>query len=211
MDSKKQQILHLEARTRRRRNDLRRAFNQELLQKAKRTALAAGGKRGRDETRNQASKRPKVDAFRLSRLPTDIQFRILGEMLGECQDVVSTVKAMPTFPAFTKEHWNTLKDTIDCRAFDDLKLVETITEDDGQYTRVELFYPQNQEGVDPNARDAANDFATSARSAACTPLTKVMVWKKNGTVHFASGGGETKTVMVPKRMQERFFVHFLQM
>ena len=67
---------------------------------------------------------------------------------------------MPTFPTFTKEQWEALKDTIDCRAFDDLKLVETITEDNGQYTRVESFYPQNQEDVDPGVRDAANDFAT---------------------------------------------------
>ena len=159
MDSKKQQILHLEARTRRRRNDLRRAFNQELLQKATRTALAAGGKRERDETRNQSSKRPKVDASRLSRLPKEIQFRIL-ENLDDCQDIFNTIKAMPTFPTFTETQWKALKQQIDCRAFDDLKLVETITEDDGQYTRVESFYPQNQEGVDPGVRDAANDFAT---------------------------------------------------
>ena len=67
---------------------------------------------------------------------------------------------MPTFPTFTETQWKALKQQIDCRAFDNLKLVETITEDDGQYTRVNSFYPRNQEGVDPKVRDAANDFAT---------------------------------------------------
>ena len=137
MNSKKQQILHLEARTRRRRNDLRRAFNRELLQKATRTALAAGGKRERDETSKSASKRPKIDAFRLSRLPTEIQIKILEKM--KCQDIFNTIEAMPTFPLFTEGQWKTLKGAIDCPAFDELEMVETITEDEGQYTRVETF------------------------------------------------------------------------
>ena len=81
-------------------------------------------------------------------------------MFGECQDIISTIKAMPTFPKFTKTQFDALKDTIDCPAFDNLELVDTITEDEGQYTRVE-FYPQNhEEGLDPALRDAANDFAS---------------------------------------------------
>ena len=198
MHSKKQRILHLEATTRRRRNDLRREFNIRLLQ----TAMSAGGKRGRKDTSNQVSKRPKVDAPRIFRLPKDIQFRILGD-LDECQDIFNTIKAMPTFPTFTETQWKTLKDKIDCPAFDKLELVETITEDEGQYTRVDSFYPRNQEGVDQRVRDAANDFATKCLFHRLYNTYKGDGMKKNGTAHFSSGG-ETKTIMMPKRMPKAF-------
>ena len=140
----------------------------------------------------------------LSGLPADIQFKILGEMLGECQDVVSTVKAMPTFPAFIKEQWDTLKDTIDCRAFDDLKLVETITEDNGQYTRVETFYPRNQEGVDPGVRDAANDFATKCLFRRLYNAYEGVGMKRQWYSALLEWWRETKTVMVPKKMRNAF-------
>ena len=78
MHSKKQQILHLEARTRRRRNDLRRAFNQELLQKATRTAAAAEGKRGQER---RGTRRPNAKNItpNLFNLPEAVQISILKQ------------------------------------------------------------------------------------------------------------------------------------
>ena len=66
MHSKKQRILHLEATTRRRRNDLRRAFNKRLIQKAMTTGgynnkddTIVGGMTREDENHNNKTKLPE--------------------------------------------------------------------------------------------------------------------------------------------------------
>ena len=42
------------------------------------------------------------------------------------------------FPTFSKEQWEALTASIDCEAFDKLELVETVTAEEGQYTRVDF-------------------------------------------------------------------------
>ena len=85
MHSKKQRILHLEATTRRRRNDLRREFNRRLVQ----MAMSTGGKRKGDDGNTLPAKRPKANISSLSRLPSEIQFKILEKL--DCQDIIGTI------------------------------------------------------------------------------------------------------------------------
>ena len=150
MDFQKQRILRLEATTHRRRNDLRRAFNQ---------ALVAGGKRPLDKSSKStalAAKRQKLDPS-LFNLPEAVQISILKQ--NSCEDTMNFFNSQKRIPPFSKEQWGALTASIDCEAFDKLEVVETVTADEGQYTRVDFYRNDNGE-VDAGVRDAANDFAT---------------------------------------------------
>ena len=130
MDFQKQRILRLEATTHRRRNDLRRAFNQ---------ALVAGGKRPMDESSKSmalAVKRQKIDP-NLFNLPEAVQISILKQ--NSCQDTMNFFNSQKRLPTFSKEQWEALTASIDCEAFDKLKLVKTVTADEGEYTRVDFY------------------------------------------------------------------------
>ena len=196
MDFQKQRILRLEATTHRRRNDLRRAFNQ---------ALVAGGKRPLDESSKSmalAVKRQKIDP-NLFNLPEAVQISILKQ--NSCQDTMNFFNSQKRLPTFSKEQWEALTASIDCEAFDKLKLVKTVTADEGEYTRVDFY--RNGE-VDAGVRDAANDFATKCLFRRLYNTYEGDGMKQKWYSALREWWGQGERSESAQEDAERFFLHF---
>jgi hypothetical protein len=203
MDFEKQRILRLEATTHRRSNDLRRAFNQ---------ALVAGGKRPLDESSKStalAAKRQKINP-NLFNLPEAVQISILKQ--NSCQDIMNFFNSQKRIPTFPKEQWEALTTGIDCEAeqweaFDRLEQVETITKDEGQYTRVDFYRNDNGE-VDVEVRDAANDFATKCLFRRLKNTYKFDGMKMKWYSSLREWWRQGERSKSAQEDAERFFLHF---